>query len=239
MPSLITKLENFDAGQILDVATGSGNFLKYLIDTVSNYSEATGIDIKEASGSPFIKTFEQYPKVHYLTMEAEKLIFPDASFDTVSISNSLHHLEDPERVLGEMVRVLKPGSTFIINEMYSDRNQAPTQQTHILFHHWIAAVDRTQNIIHNETYTRQELIDFASNLALGQIEMEDQIDLSGDPKDPEVCNELAPIIEQYIKRSSGNEGLQKQGKLILERLKTIGFHNAASLQIIARRRVGF
>lgn len=236
MTKLTAMLENLDAGHILDVATGGGNYLKYLVDTVSNYSEATGIDTKEAAASPFPKTFEQNPKVHYLTMAAEKMDFPDSSFDTVSISNSLHHLEDPERVLCGMLRVLKPGGTFIINEMYCDCNQTPAQQTHVLLHHWWAAVDRTHNVNHNETYTRQGLVDFAAHLALEQIEMEDQIDLSGDPLDPEVLNELEPIIQQYIQRAAGNADLQQQGKLMLERLHTIGFHGASSLLLIASKK---
>jgi ubiquinone/menaquinone biosynthesis C-methylase UbiE len=233
---MTAKLENLDAGQILDVATGGGNFLKYLIDTVSNYSEATGIDTKEAAASPFLKTFEQNPKVHYLTMAAEKMDFLDSSFDTVSISNSLHHLEDPERILREMLRVLKPSGTLIINEMYRDCNQTPAQQTHVLLHHWWAAVDRTQNVIHKETFTRQELVDFAAHLALEQIEVEDQIKLESDPMDPEVFNELDPVIQRYIERGTGNEELQKQGKLMLERLQSIGFHSASSLLLIARKK---
>lgn len=235
MTKLTTKLENLDAGHILDVATGSGNFLKYLVDTVSNYSEATGIDTKEATASPFPKTFDQNPRVHYLTMAAEKMDFPDSSFDTVSISNSLHHLEDPERVLCEMLRVLKPGGIFIINEMYRDCNQTPAQQTHVLLHHWWAAVDTAQNVIHNETYTRQGLVDFAARLPLERIEMEDQVELSGDPMDPEVLHELEPIIQQYIQRAAGNADLQKQGELMLERVRTIGFHGASSLLLIARK----
>lgn len=39
----------------------------------------------------------------------ERLIFPDESFEFVYSSNVLEHVDDPDKVLAEAVRVLKPG----------------------------------------------------------------------------------------------------------------------------------
>jgi ubiquinone/menaquinone biosynthesis C-methylase UbiE len=44
---------------------------------------------------------------------AEKLPFPDASFDLVYSWGVIHHAEQPERVIAEIRRVLKPGGQFI------------------------------------------------------------------------------------------------------------------------------
>lgn len=236
MIKTIAMLKELNASKILDVATGNGNFLKFLTDTLSGFSEAIGIDTKQEAASPFEETFQQNPNVHFLVMSAEKMIFADSSFDIVCISNSLHHLANPERVLHEMLRVLKPGGIFILNEMYRDGDQAPTQQTHILLHHWFAAVDRAQNVIHNETYTRQELIDFTAFLELELLDAEDQIDLSEDPRSPEIYTELDPIIQRYIQRAEGNAELQEQGMRLQERLRNIGFHSASSLLLMARKK---
>lgn len=235
MTKIISMLEEFRAAKILDVATGNGNFLKFLADTLSDYSEAIGIDAKPEAAGPFEETFQQDPKVHFIAMTAEEMNFADSSFDIVSISNSLHHLADPQRVLDEMWRVLKPGGIFILNEMYRDGDQAPTQQTHILLHHWFAAVDRAQNVIHNETYNRQELIDTILGLGLDLLDTEDQIDLSEDPRDPEIYTELDPVIQRYIQRAEGSQELQEQGKRLQERLRNIGFHSASSLLLVARK----
>jgi len=53
-------------------------------------------------------------------MDAREMAFADASFYTVCISNSLHHMADLERVLAEMARVLRPKGRFIVAEMYCD-----------------------------------------------------------------------------------------------------------------------
>jgi ubiquinone/menaquinone biosynthesis C-methylase UbiE len=236
MTKIISMLEQFRTGKILDVATGNGNFLKFLTDTLSDYSKAVGIDTKPEVAGAFEATFQQNPKVHFLVIPAEKMDFEDSSFDIVCISNSLHHLADPKRVLHEMLRVLSPGGIFILNEMYHDGDQAPTQQTHILLHHWFAAVDRAQNLIHNETYTRQELIDFTAGLQLELLDTEDQIDLSEDPHNPEIYSELDPIIQRYIQRAEGSQELQEQGKRLQERLRSIGFHSASSLLLMAGKK---
>jgi len=229
-------LERLNAGKILDVATGAGNFLKFLTDTAMTFTEAIGIDFKEGAAAPFNETFKDDPRVRFQVMQAEKMDYPDAAFDTVCISNSLHHLEEPELVLREMLRVVRPGGTFIISEMYRDGDQTPSQQTHIQLHHWWADIDSTQGIIHKKTYTRQELIDFAQNLGLEQIETEDIADLSDDPLAAEVFTEIDPIIERYIERAAGNEALQKQGEQIREHLHIVGFHNATSLLLLAKKK---
>ena len=64
-----------------------------------------------------------------------------------------------------MGRVCKPGGQFIISEMYRD-GQTETQQTHVALHHWWAAVDTAEGILHHETYTRQELVEITEKIGL-------------------------------------------------------------------------
>jgi SAM-dependent methyltransferase len=51
----------------------------------------------------------------YLTCGAEELPLLDASVDVVVARNSLDHVRDPQAVLNEVARVLRPGGTLILN----------------------------------------------------------------------------------------------------------------------------
>jgi SAM-dependent methyltransferase len=51
----------------------------------------------------------------YLATHAERIPLLSGSVDVVLARNSLDHVEDPERVLAEAVRLLAPGGTMILN----------------------------------------------------------------------------------------------------------------------------
>jgi ubiquinone/menaquinone biosynthesis C-methylase UbiE len=85
----------------------------------------------------FRKTFKDRKGIDFVKMDAQEMTFADASFDTVCIANSLHHVAGLRRVLAEMTRVLRPKGRFIVAEMYCD-GQTDPQMTHVLLHHWWA-----------------------------------------------------------------------------------------------------
>ena len=118
MPTPKELLACIPGGRILDVATGNGNFVSFLLEGLPAFDEIVGIDTSEKAGTAFNETFKDQPHVRFEKMDAAKMDFPKASFDIVCISNSLHHMSDPEPVLDEMKRVLKPGGHFFVAEMY-------------------------------------------------------------------------------------------------------------------------
>lgn len=234
MADLSKTLKVLHAGKILDVATGSGGFIHFLLDELTRYDEIVGIDSTERGAAAFAEAFKDKPNIRFLQMDATHMDFPDASFDTVCMANSAHHFPDPAVVLAEMKRVLRPGGTFILFEMYRD-NQAETQMTHVLLHHWWAAVDRLGGVVHNETYQRGELVEMAAGLGLSETQFFDLNELDGDPKNLEILEELNPIFDRYIQRADGHPDLQAQGEALRRRVQEVGFHSAASLVIVARK----
>ncbi len=60
------------------------------------------------------------PGVERVVGEAEAMPFADASFDLVTAVNTLHHVADMERTLGEMVRVLAPGGRIVVQDYLAD-----------------------------------------------------------------------------------------------------------------------
>jgi SAM-dependent methyltransferase len=233
MDTVESILKTFNARRVLDVATGNGNFIKFLLENIKDYDEIIGIDTSERAGKAFAEAFNDLPKIRFIRMDAAKMDFPDASFNTICISNSLHHMPDIEPVLKEMRRVLYPGGLFIIAEMYRD-NQAETQMTHVLMHHWWAAVDTAMGVTHNETYTRQEILDIVGRLGLTEMTFNDSSDLNDNPKNPDTIKYLADTVDQSLKRIEGLPGetaLRERGWDLRLRLDTIGFHSATSLLV--------
>ena len=111
MISMKNILGNISGGHVLDVATGNGGFVHELISGLKDYDDILGIDIKEKAKSAFVESFKGNPKVHFRLMDAEKPEFSATSFDTVCISNSLHHFKDPRLVLKNMSGILRPGGS--------------------------------------------------------------------------------------------------------------------------------
>ena len=219
------------AGRVLDVATGRGGFIHALIESLSSYDEIIGIDTVAGTEAIFAESFAEKP-ISYRQMDASTLEFDDASFDTVCIANSLHHLPDPQHVLAEMMRVLKPGGRFIISEMFRD-GLTDAQETHALLHHWWAAVDSAEGIVHNETYTKQELIKLAQGTAIDTWAFHEVAYLDEDPKDEATIQQLDQIIDRYVEKaeklSNGGTQLIERGQALRRRVHEIGFHGATAL----------
>jgi phosphatidylethanolamine/phosphatidyl-N-methylethanolamine N-methyltransferase len=111
-------------GQILEIGVGTG----LSFDDYDATTEITGIDLSE----PMIARARaraasgRYPHVKGLAvMDAYDLRFPDASFDCVVGQFVITLVADPERVLCECARVVKPGGQIIlVNHLYSERGLA-------------------------------------------------------------------------------------------------------------------
>lgn len=111
-------------GKILEIGVGTG----LSFDDYGATTEITGIDISE----PMIARARQraesgrYPHVKGLTvMDAQNLRYPDASFDCVVGQFVITLVADPERVLSECARVVRPGGQIIlVNHLYSERGLA-------------------------------------------------------------------------------------------------------------------
>ena len=123
---------------------------------------------------------------------------------------------------------------MIVSEMYRD-HQTETQMTHVDLHHWWAAVNTVNGIFHNETYTRQELLDLIQAVGLNNLSVNDLFDLGDDPKDTETVQYLNDVIDQYIQRAEGHPDLQARGEELRQRVAEIGFHSATVLIAVGER----
>ncbi len=234
MPTPQDILANIPAGRVLDVATGSGGFIHFLLEGLKDYTEIIGVDNNERAAQAFAEAFKDKSNIRFQAMDAAHLDFDSDSFDLVCVSNSLHHFDDPRLVLRQMERVLRPDGHLLVSEMYCD-GQTETQMTHVHLHHWWAAVDTVSGVAHHETYRRGQLIELVSSLGLRETALYDLLDISDDPRNPEISDELNPVFERYIQRAEGHPALQARGEELRQRVAEVGFHSASTLVIVGKK----
>ena len=108
-------------GRILEIGVGTG----LSFDDYDATTEIVGIDISEPMIARARERLQsgRYPFVKELAvMDAHALAYNDACFDCVVGQFVITLVEDPERVLSECARVLRPGGQVIlVNHLYSER----------------------------------------------------------------------------------------------------------------------
>lgn len=187
-------LVEIHGGRVLDIGCGSGQFIGILMQSLGSFDSITGIDVddnvlQEARSKFSAETF------NFIRASSQSLPFEDASFDFVSISKALHHVEDDRHSLDEMKRVLKPGGYFLISEMIRD-GLSETQQSHLLYHHLRSEIDQLLGISHHNTYMRSDLLDLIDSVGLEDLSVSDYTPPGQDPKDP-------ANIDDYIAKMEG------------------------------------
>jgi len=227
-------LQSYEAGRVLDVATGQGNFIPFILECKS-YDEIVAVDTIAEFAQAIDKQFGD-KKVTFKVADAYKLPFNDNSFDTVTMSNSIHHFEKPAKILAEIGRVLKPDGRVIIHEMYSD-NLSPAQQSHKLIHHISAERDMILGNFHAETYTKQDLGSIAES-SFAKVELIDYSYPAGDVMEKEKVDHILKICDVMIDQSGKRDELKVLIPKFEEAKKYIqknGYASASSLFFVGAK----
>jgi 2-polyprenyl-3-methyl-5-hydroxy-6-metoxy-1,4-benzoquinol methylase len=226
-------LRHIGGGLVLDIATHEGHFVKMLAEQLSSYQQIVGIDIDEKSIRAATTDLTN-ENIRFMVMDADQLAFTDSSFDSVTISASLHHLANVQHVLSEMVSMLKPGGHFILLEMHGD-TQTGVAQTSISLHQWVAEVDSELGLLHRKTFSRQEFVDCTTQLDLSKVEYTDIIDIASDPKELVRTAQLEKLIMSTMQRAGGTPQpakLNARGNQLLHRLYKIGAQREPSIAVV-------
>jgi len=99
--------------RLLEVGSGFGVFLAVLrrdygVESYGIEPSSGGFDTSRELAQEILTSYAIDPSI-VTDAKGENLPFPDGSFDLVFSSTVLEHTEDPELVLAEAIRVLKPG----------------------------------------------------------------------------------------------------------------------------------
>ncbi len=95
-------------GRLLDVGCGNALFTQWLR---ARAGEVVGCD-HNAGNCRWGRA--QYPDLALLASAAERLPFADDSFDCVVCSDTIEHVDDDQRAIDELIRVLRPGGTLVV-----------------------------------------------------------------------------------------------------------------------------
>ncbi|WP_255490103.1 bifunctional 2-polyprenyl-6-hydroxyphenol methylase/3-demethylubiquinol 3-O-methyltransferase UbiG [Bdellovibrio sp. KM01] len=103
----IRKYIGFHA-EILDVGSGAGFFSNAAAQAGH---DVTGLDISRTS-LRVAELMDVTGRVKYVEGDAYRMPFPNESFDVVVAMDLFEHVSDPEKIISEMSRVLRPGGIF-------------------------------------------------------------------------------------------------------------------------------
>ena len=233
MKQLKAFFKEKEIGFILDVGTGSGDFIEVLKESFP-ISEIIGIDPNTDS---LQTAAEKFPDVIFKTMGAEKLDFADNTFDAASISMALHHLPDIQISLSEMQRVVKTGGWIIVSELFSD-NLNPAQEVHKMFHHFRSTIDRLKGVSHNATFKKKEIIQMTADSGieiLTHFEFSKNSNLITNSEELEERVEKMKLMLESVKNFQEYESLKPQVEEFRKRASKFGFQAATRIVIIGKK----
>jgi demethylmenaquinone methyltransferase/2-methoxy-6-polyprenyl-1,4-benzoquinol methylase len=110
---------------ILDIATGTGD-MAIKLHSMLTPCKVTGCDISEGMMEVARKKVTDLglsEKINFTAGDCIALPFPDNSFDAVTISFGIRNVEDIEKGLSEINRVLTPNGKLVILELSVPENK--------------------------------------------------------------------------------------------------------------------
>ena len=114
---VVKMVADTNAKDILDIATGTGDFAIMLADIKPE--KIVGLDISKGMLEIGKKKVKEKGLDHLIEMvlgDSENLPFKDNSFDAVTVGFGVRNFENLDKGLSEIHRVLRPGGIFVVLE---------------------------------------------------------------------------------------------------------------------------
>ncbi|MDQ3193014.1 MAG: bifunctional demethylmenaquinone methyltransferase/2-methoxy-6-polyprenyl-1,4-benzoquinol methylase UbiE [Bacteroidota bacterium] len=129
----IGLLKTQNPKQILDIATGTGDFAIEAL--VLNPDKITGLDISAGMlsvGREKIKNKKLEDKIELILGDSENLPFAEKTFDAITVGFGVRNFENLDKGLSEMFRVLNGGGKVVVLE-FSRPKKFPVKQVYNLY----------------------------------------------------------------------------------------------------------
>jgi ubiquinone/menaquinone biosynthesis C-methylase UbiE len=222
-------------GEILDVATGKGDFIPVLKTVFKSFDVIIGIDESNRELRKAASRFRE-KNILFVKQNSYQLDFPDQSFDHISMGNSLHHFNHVARCLNEICRVLKTTGKVIITEIFSDV-PSPDQRAGITIHDFFAEIDRALGFEHHCVFSRREIFDLIRDSRLEPIH--DFIAESHVRPTDNEAEQMTTLLEkrlQQLRSHADKSKFRHQAGQIRELINRAQMVPPTTLVIIAERR---
>jgi ubiquinone/menaquinone biosynthesis C-methylase UbiE len=124
-------LEVWDRGSpVLDVGTGTAQ-IPIELARQHPVVHIVGVDLAEHMlqlGRENIRRANWTDRIRLDRCDAKKLGYPDGSFAAVISNSIVHHIPEPDRVLTEMLRVVRTGGNIFVRDLLRPPDQATLQK---------------------------------------------------------------------------------------------------------------
>ena len=193
----------------LNLGAGEGDYDRMI---ASYCRSLTAVDINEKDVEYARALNAQTPNLSYQVENALDLSFPDAIFDLVVSVEVIEHVGDPEQMIREIRRVLKPGGFLLITFPYLDFPFTYDPINRVLS--WVSDTHISQGAYafgHDYLIGRQDFLNWANASGLSVVS---EHNLSG---------YLVGLLEMYwtgvaqsiFKANASNQSKAKESKLTL------------------------
>ncbi len=146
---------------ILDIGTGTGILIPFLLQSVESAGSITAIDYAEKMVKICQSKYSHIKNVTIELQDVKKLNFPSDTFDAVTCFRLFPHLENKEQALTNLYLVLKYGGKLIIAHNLSSAE--------IKGHHNISLA-----VAHNVLPKEPEMKRFLNRVGFMNISIEDK-----------------------------------------------------------------
>ena len=120
--NLINMMNPTSNQKLIDVACGTGDIAKLLLDHVSKSSQITCVDPNKGMLDKAKEKLNEFTNLKWIVASAEKLPIKNNTFDIYTISFGLRNTKNLHFALSEAYRVLKPGGRFLCLEFSKIQN---------------------------------------------------------------------------------------------------------------------
>ena len=110
----IQALELLRPDNLIDIGCGPGGFLARMRKELPQI-RLFALDLSEGMVNEVRERFGG--SVEATVGDAENMPLASCTFEAVTVNMSIHHYPHPEKALGEMARILKPGGALLLNDM--------------------------------------------------------------------------------------------------------------------------